>query len=98
MLGLIKSLGLGEQLMVAAVFGIIFLYLLKGRKIAKVLAGIVGTAWFAASVIVASAAVAIGAGWVDPNPAEFIGDLVAAGNAFFEMVGQRIVDMLERRF
>lgn len=85
-LDILRGLGLGEQAMVAAALLLVVMYLFRSKKMIGTVAGMFAQAWFAAVVIAVTIAGAILFNWVDPNPAAFVGDVLAGIRLAVEVV------------
>lgn len=68
LLDLLSQLGAGTQLMVAGGLVVSAYYLLKGKKYAGLAAALGGSMVVYGVVVLVALAVAIGLGWLTPNP------------------------------
>ncbi|EMA01825.1 hypothetical protein C437_15436 [Haloarcula vallismortis ATCC 29715] len=68
LLDLLSQLGVGGQVMVAGSLVMAAYYLLKGKKYAGMAAAVGGSMVVYGVVVLVALAVAIGLGWLDPNP------------------------------
>lgn len=88
--GMMKGLGLGQQVIVGATLLLLVTYLFRGKKYASRTATFFGKIWFVSVVVGLAVSVVIFTGWADPNPSKFINDLVTAGR----ITSQNILDPL----
>jgi len=68
LLELLSQLGVGAQVMIAASLAMAAYYLLKGKKYAGMAAALGGSMVVYGVVVLVALAVAIGLGWLEPNP------------------------------
>lgn len=81
LLDLLRSLGVEGQLFVAVVLLAAAMYAFKGGRLARGVADRTASGLFYGVVVLVGVALAIVAGWVDPNPGaflEFLGDATSA--------------------
>ena len=88
------SLGLGEQVMTAAVLAIAGWYLLRGKSAFATVATALGTVTTIALGVLAVLVVAIGLGWFDPQPDVFISHVSSAISGLVQLAGDAVVDWL----
>lgn len=94
LIDIVRALGAGEQVVVAATLGLVVLYLFRGRKLAKLVVGLAGTAWLVGVAVGIAVIGIILAGWVDPRPSAFISDVGAAASAAGELAAGAVDDWL----
>lgn len=92
---LLSGLGFGQQIIVAATVGIFILYLFRGKKAAGRAVGIASSAWLAGVSVLAAIALSILFGWVDPNPANFVNDVIAFIQGLISWGGDVIGETLD---
>lgn len=89
----LQGLGAGQRLIVAAVLGLVVMYLLKGRSLARRIAGTMGTLTVITVGVLVTVSAAILLGWVNPQPSVFF-EHVRTG---LEAVGEVAVDEIASR-
>ncbi len=92
---LLGSLGLGQQVMTAATIGAVAWYLFRGKSAASTFAAGIGTVTTVVMGTLATLAVAIALGWVDPDIAKLTGDVLAAGTTVLEWLASIPVDIIK---
>jgi hypothetical protein len=92
--GLLDGLGLGERILVGAVFVLFVLYLWRMRQMAGKSANTASTLWLVGISVSAAAALAIFLGWVDPFPDRFLTDVMSWVRATFEFVFGPVDDFI----
>lgn len=86
LLDALRALGVGGNLLVAAILGLAGFYLFRGKRYAGTAAAATGSAAIYGIVVLVALSVSIALGWLEPNPGlitdalggvvEFGGDLV----------------------
>lgn len=92
LLDALRTLGLGQSILVAAVLFIGVVYLWRGRKWGQVVVGIVGTVWLVTIAAILAVGFAVALGWVDPNPGAFMHDVGAAAGWLWGAVRNLVLD------
>ena len=82
---LLEWLGVGGSITTAAAIGLVALYARKGANILGFVAAVFGSAVSYLIVSLVALALAIGAGWLDPNPGAFISFGTGVLEAGFEV-------------
>lgn len=85
---LLRGMGVGEQVTVALLVGIVLIYLFRGRKVASAIAGVVGTAWLVAMGIGVFVIAMLVREWADPRPSAFMHDVAVLA----DLAKQYLVD------
>lgn len=94
LLDVLREMGMGEQAVAAAALVLVAMYLFRGKKWAATVAGLVGQVWLVGMGLAVSLAAAIMLNWVDPNPAEFVGDAITLGRVLVDTVSGPLIEWL----
>jgi hypothetical protein len=94
MFGLIGALNLGEQLFSAVILVVVAWYILRGKSFLGTIIATVGMVTTIILGVLVVLAIAIGAGWLDPEPGVFITHLSWIWEAIVEFGRDIVVDWL----
>lgn len=74
---ILGGLGFGQRVIVVTIFLMLIWYLFRARRVAGRSASMAATLWLVMIAIAGAAAVAIFLGWIDPEPGQAVGDVLA---------------------
>lgn len=94
LLEFLSSLGLGEQLMTAAVLAMAVWYLFRGKSVIGTVIAAVGTATTIMMGTLAVIAISIGLGWFDPQPGVVFDHVATAIAAVKDIAMDVVADWL----
>jgi len=92
LLGVLEALGVGGQVLVAAVLFAAAIYAYKGAAVARLAALQAASGLWYVVVLAVALAAAILAGWIDPNPSAFLAFVESAVSTGASLLG----DLLSR--
>lgn len=92
------SLGLGQQIMSAAVIGLFILYLFRAKKAGGLVVSIMSTMWIVAVSIGVVFVLVIIFNWADPNFGKAMADITAGIQVAYQFITDRVVGFVKGVF